>query len=48
MCVDEIPSLLSYLVMNGYEIDSSITKIMLKSDVKLKDKILFFIKYNEN
>ena len=48
MCVDEIPSLLTFLTMNSYEIESNITKIMMKSDVKLKDKILFFIKYNEN
>tara|TARA_Y100000996_G_scaffold366536_1_gene311880 strand:- start:43 stop:402 length:360 start_codon:yes stop_codon:yes gene_type:complete len=48
MCVDELPSLIAFLTSNQYEIDSNITKIMLKSDVKLKHKILFFIKYNEN
>ena len=48
MCVDELPSLITFLSTNQYEIDTSITKIMMKSDVKLKNKLLFFIKYTEN
>ena len=48
MCIDEIPSLLIFLSEHGYEIDNETTKIMIKSDVKLKHKILFFIKYTEN
>ena len=48
MCVDEIPSLLAFLTTNKYEIDTSITKIMMKSDVKLQNKLLFFIKFTEN
>ena len=48
MCVDELPSLLTFLSMNNYEIDTSITKIMMKSDVKLQNKLLFFIKCTKN
>ena len=40
--VDELPSLLTFLSMNNYEIDTSITKIMMKSDVKLQNKLYFY------
>ena len=43
MCLDELPELLTYLENNHYEIDHNISKIILKSNIKLK--ILFFIKY---
>ena len=40
----EIPSLFSFLVSNGYTIDTSITKMMNNSQVKFTDnKILCFI-----
>ena len=48
MCIDELPSLITFLSNNGYEIDTNITRLMLESHVKLNNKILFFIKYKEN
>lgn len=45
MCLDELPELLTYLEINHYEIDHNITNIMLKSDVKLKNNILFFARH---
>ena len=48
MCVDELHSLLTFLSMNNYDIDPSITKIMMKSDGKLQNKLLFFIKCTKN
>ena len=44
----EIPNLFSYLLSNGYTIDTSLTKMMNTSDVKFTDnKIICFITYNE-
>jgi hypothetical protein len=46
MCEDEIPDLFSFLMSNCYKIDTSLTKMMNKSDVKINDnKILCFITY---
>jgi hypothetical protein len=43
---DEIPDLFSFLLSNGYKIDTSLTKMMNQSEVKLNDnKILCFITY---
>ena len=43
MCVDDIPNLFSYLSSNGYTIDSGLTKLMQKSDVRLDNNLLCFI-----
>jgi hypothetical protein len=46
MTDDEIPDLFSFLLSNGYKIDTSLTKMMNQSDVKINDnKILCFITY---
>ena len=43
---DEIPDLFSFLMSNGYKIDTSLTKMMNQSEVKINDnKILCFINY---
>ena len=44
---DEIPDLFSFLLSNGYKIETSLTKMMNQSEVKINDnKILCFITYN--
>jgi hypothetical protein len=44
---DEVPDLFSFLLSNGYKIDTSLTKMMNQSEVKINDnKILCFITYN--
>jgi hypothetical protein len=44
LCVDQINLLFSYLITNGYKIDSSITKIMQNSSVVIPNLICFFSK----
>lgn len=47
MIVDDVPNLFNYLVENNYNIDSSITNMLHKSDVRLnKKKIICFITYH--
>lgn len=47
MSDDEIPDLFSFLLSNGYKIDTSLTKMMNQSEVKINDnKILCFITYS--
>lgn len=47
MSDDEIPDLFSFLLSNGYKIDTSLTKMMNQSQVKINDnKILCFITYS--
>lgn len=50
MLVDEIPNLISYLSMNGYMIDTSVTKMFNKSEIKfdtnIGNKLICFITYN--
>jgi len=36
MSVDEIPDLFSFLLSNGYTIDTSITKMMNQSSIRYK------------
>ena len=43
MCANEIPNLFSFLSMNGYTIDTNLTKMMNESEVKLDNKLLCFI-----
>ena len=47
MCIDEIPSLFTFLYENNYSINTDLTKLMTDSDVKLSDKILCLFSYNE-
>ena len=42
MCIDDIPNLFSFLVTNGFTIDTSITKMMQDSNVKLSNDLICF------
>jgi len=50
MVVDEVPDLISYLVMNGYSVDTSITKMLNTSEIRfdnnLGNKLICFVTYN--
>ena len=50
MVVDEVPTLISYLVSNGYTVDTSITKMFNDSDIRFDtntgNKLICFITYN--
>ena len=50
MVVDEVPTLISYLVSNGYSVDTSITKMFNQSDIRFDtntgNKLICFITYN--
>jgi len=50
MVVDEVPDLISYLVSNGYSVDTSITKMFNTSDIRFDtntgNKLICFITYN--
>jgi len=41
LCVNDIAILFRYLTVNGYTINTDLTKIMQDSDVKLKNLICF-------
>ena len=41
LCVDDIVLLFGYMNANGYTINTNVTKIMQKSDVKIKNLICF-------
>jgi hypothetical protein len=48
MCTDDIPDLFSFLLSNGYVIDTSLTKMMNGSDVKIgaqDSKMVCFVSY---
>ena len=49
MIVDEVPDLFSFLLSNGYKIDTSLTKMMNTSDIRFQtensNKIIAFITY---
>jgi hypothetical protein len=45
MCIDELPDLFEYLMNNGYTIDTSITKILQKSSVKMWGELICMIQY---
>ena len=42
MCIDEIPTLFQFLITNGFKIDTSITKMMQASNVKLSNDLICF------
>ena len=50
MVVDEIPNLFSFLLSNGYTIDTSITKMLNNSDIRFQtnnsNNIICLITYN--
>jgi hypothetical protein len=50
MVVDEVPTLISYLVSNGYTVDTSITKMFNQSEIKFDtntgNKLICFVTYN--
>lgn len=50
MVVDQVPDLISYLAMNGYSVDTSITKMFNASDVRfdtnIGNKLICFSTYN--
>ena len=50
MVVDEVPNLISYLVSNGYSVDTSITKMFNASDIRFDtytgNKLICFATYN--
>ena len=46
MSDEEIPDLFSFLVANNYKINTSVTKMMNASPIKLNNTILCFIEYN--
>jgi hypothetical protein len=50
MVVDEVPNLISYLVSNGYHVDTSITKMFNTSDIRFDtnngNKLICFVTYN--
>jgi hypothetical protein len=50
MVVDEVPDLISYLVMNGYSVDTSITKMFNTSEIRFDtntgNKLICFATYN--
>lgn len=43
MTVDELPDLMTFLIDNGYVINTSITKMLMKSNVKLSNDIICYI-----
>lgn len=49
MVVDEVPNLISYLVSNGYKVDTSITKMFntseIRFDTNIGNKLICFITY---
>ena len=50
MVVDEVPDLISYLAMNGYSVDTSITKMFNASEIRFDtntgNKLICFATYN--
>jgi hypothetical protein len=46
MCVDEVPNLFSFLISNGYTIDTKITKMMTGTNIRFNTgDILAFVSY---
>lgn len=50
MVVDEVPDLISFLVSNGYTVDTSITKMFNQSEIRFDtntgNKLICFVTYN--
>ena len=49
MSVNEIPDLISYMAMNGYSVDTSITKMFNTSEIRFDsnvgNKLICFVTY---
>lgn len=45
LTVDDLPSLYSFLVTNGYTIDTAITQMMNQSEVRMSNPLICFISY---
>ena len=45
MCIDQLPELFEFLVNNGYTIDTSVTKILQKTNVKMSGNLICMIQY---
>jgi hypothetical protein len=49
LCTNEVPDLFSFLLSNGYKIDTSLTKMMNTSDIRFHtenaNKIICFVTY---
>jgi hypothetical protein len=43
MTPDDIPYLFNYLIENNYKIDTSLTKMMNNSDIKMTNKLVCYI-----
>jgi hypothetical protein len=43
LTVDELPELMTFLIDNGYKIDTSITKMLMKSNVKPSNDLICYI-----
>ena len=43
--IDDIAALFTFLAQNGYAIDTSLTKMMADSQVKLQNRLVCFISY---
>lgn len=46
MSINELPDLFSFLVSNGYTIDTNITKMISDSDIRFSNKLICFISKN--
>ena len=46
MTPDDIPELYNFLLSNGYKIDTSLTKMMNSSDVKMTNRLLCYVVEN--
>jgi len=50
MIVDEVPNLMSFLMSNGYTIDTSLTKMLNTSDIRFQtenaNKLICLVTYN--
>ena len=50
MVVDEVPNLISYLISNGYTVDTRITEMFNSSEIRfntnLGNKLICFVTYN--
>jgi hypothetical protein len=44
LCIDQITLLFNYLFMKGFKIDTSVTKVMQQSSVKIDNLICFITK----
>ena len=45
LTIDELPDLMTFLVDNGYTIDTSITKMLMKSNVKPSNDLICYVSY---